>query len=132
MDTYIYPAVFSYADDGISISFPDLPGCLSCADSEFEAIESAREVLGLYMHGLEEDNDEIPEPTSLKNITLEDNDIAVLVDVYMPVIRNKIKNIYVKKTLTLPAWLNIEAEKAGINFSQLLQKAIKNSLHLQD
>lgn len=132
MDTYIYSAIFDYSDDGISISFPDLAGCLSCADTTEEAIKDAKEVLGLYMNGIEEDKEVIPTPSNIKDISLGENDIPVLIDVYMPTIRNKIKNHYIKKTLTLPAWLNTEAERSGINFSQLLQGAIKQELNLTD
>ena len=62
-DTYIYPAVFYYDEDGISIDFPDLPGCCPCADTTEEAVKNAREALGVHLCGMELDNDEIPEPS---------------------------------------------------------------------
>lgn len=54
---------FDYADDGISISFPDLPGCFSCASSDEEAIKMAKDALGLHLYSIEEDSEEIPDPT---------------------------------------------------------------------
>ena len=67
-DTYIYPAVFDFADDGIGITFPDLPGCTSCAFSIEEAVHHAREAMGLHLYGMEEDNDPIPEPSDILSI----------------------------------------------------------------
>lgn len=129
-DTYIYPAIFHYAEDGISISYPDLAGCLSCADTDEEAMKNSKEVLALYLYGMEEDNEEIPKPSQIKDIALKDNEVVVLVEVYMPLWRDKIINKTVKKTLTLPSWLNIEAERCGINFSQTLQEALKQKLNV--
>ena len=72
-DTYEYIAIFDYAEDGINIYFPDLPGCLSCADTTKEALKNAQEVLGLYMTCLEDDGIEIPEPTPLEKIKCKEN-----------------------------------------------------------
>lgn len=129
-NTYSYIAIFDYADDGISIKFPDLPGCLSCADTDKEALYMAKDVLGLHMYGLEEDGEEIPEPTELKDIKLEKNQLPVLIEVFMPTFRSKVKNKFIKKTLSIPYYLNAEAEKAGINFSQVLQTALKEKLNI--
>lgn len=127
-DTYIFPAVFDYAEDGISIEFPDLPGCLPCADNVDEAVKNAKEALMLHLYGMEEDNEEIPEPTPINKIHLEPNQAIVLTDVFMPPFREKQKTRYVKKTLSIPSWLNAEAEHYGINFSAVLQEALKQRL----
>ncbi|MCI8600551.1 MAG: type II toxin-antitoxin system HicB family antitoxin [Oscillospiraceae bacterium] len=130
-DRYSFVAVFEYADDGISISFPDLPGCLSCADSEEEGVRMAEDALGLYLFGMEEDGEEIPAPTRIQDIRLETNQVPVLISVYMPLARAAVKPVTVKKTLTIPNWLNIKAEQAGINFSQTLQNALKQQLNIK-
>ena len=130
-DTYIYPAIFDYADDGISIEFPDLPGCLSCADTDEEALYMAKDAMRGWILASEDSNEEIPEPTPLKEIMLESNQRAVLVDVCLAMYREAHKNRAVKKTLTIPAWLNEIAEKERINFSFVLQNALKQQLHLQ-
>ena len=129
-DRYVFPAVFYYAEDGISIEFPDLPGCLPCADTTDEAVKNAKEALGVHLYGMEKDGEEIPEASDIKNIKVEDGGILILVEVFMPLVRDRINNKYVKKTLTIPYWLNAEAENQGVNFSGVLQDALKEYLHL--
>lgn len=131
-DTYIFPAIFNYADDGISIEFPDLPGCLSCADTTEEAFKDAKEAMGLHLWGMEKDNEEIPEPSDIKDIKLSENDIIVMIEVFMPPVRYRINNSFVKKTLSLPNWLNSIAEEKKVNFSQLLQTALKEYLNVSE
>lgn len=127
---YSYPAFFYYDDDGISIEFPDLPGCLPCAHTTEEAFKNAKEALGLHLYGMEQDGDEIPKPTPVSGLRPEPNAVVTMVEVFMPAVRDKINNRYIKKTLTIPAWLNRAAEEAGVNFSQLLQESLKNYLNI--
>ena len=127
-DTYVYPAVISMDDDGISVEFPDLPGCLSCADTTEEAAKNANEALRLHLWGLEKGKNNIPEPTNIMALQLENNQIPLLVEVFMPPVRERLNNRFVKKTLSLPAWLNAEAEAKGVNFSQILQASLKEHL----
>ncbi len=126
--THVYPAILHYADDGISIYFPDLPGCTSCSDSTEEAAIDAKEAMGLHLWGMEMDNDPIPEPTPINKIALAKNEIPLLVEVYMPAVRTRLDNRFVKKTLSIPSFLNARAEYAGINFSQTLQEALMAKL----
>lgn len=123
-DRYAYVAVFNYADDGISISFPDLEGCYPCADTTEEALENAKEAMGLHIWGMEQDGDTIPEPTSIQNIKLESGEVPTLIEVFMPPIRERINNKFVKKTLSLPAWLASQADSDGVNCSKLFQNAL--------
>lgn len=129
-DRYAYVALFDYADDGINISFPDLEGCYPCADKDDTdmAIKNAREALGLHICGIEQDGEELPEPTSIKDIPVGDNQIPVLVDVFMPPVRERINNHFVKKTLSLPAWLASQADKDGVNCSKIFQDALMEYL----
>ncbi len=129
-DHYTYPAIFSYDEDGISVEFPDLPGCFTCSEDSNSAISMAKEALALHLSGMEDDNDKIPSPSDITSIELETSQVIVLVDVWMPIYRNKIKYSSVKKTLTIPKWLNDVAEENQINFSQLLQSSIKEQLGL--
>lgn len=129
-DVYIFPAIFDYADDGISIEFPDLPGCLSCADTDEEALYMAKDVLRGFLMTMEEDNEEVPKATPLNEVKLEKNQRAVLIEVCLALLREARNNKAIKKTLTIPYWLNVEAEKAGINFSQVLQTALKEKLNI--
>ena len=86
-DTYLYAAILSYDDDGISIEFPDIPGCFSCADTTEEAAKNAREALGLHLWSIEKDNDEIPTPTDISKLKLEEKQVPLLVEAFMPPIR---------------------------------------------
>ena len=129
-NTYIYPAVLAYTEHGISIEFPDLPGCLPCADTTEEAVKNAKEAMGLHLWGMEKDKDPIPEPTEFSKLKCSDGEVLLLVEVFMPPIRTRLNNKYVKKTLSIPQWLNAEAEQAGVNFSQILQNGLKEYLHI--
>lgn len=81
---------------------------------------SPREVIKIQ----EKDGDEIPEPSSLRDVELEKNEAAHVIDVFMPPVRERINNRLVKKTLSLPAWLADKADEAGVNFSKIFQNAL--------
>lgn len=127
-ERYFYPAVFTYEDgQEIAVVFPDLDVATS-GENDDDALLAARELLGCVMFGLEEDGADIPEPTPLSAVTLEANERAVLVDVYMPSVRMAQNNKAVNRTVTLPAWLNAAALERNINFSQVLQDALKTQI----
>lgn len=128
---YVYPAIFSY-DDGISISFPDLPGALSCGYSDIEALEMAKECLELHLFNMEEDGDLIPEPTAFKDIKIKDNEIITLIKADMVLVRRELNNKPIKKTLTIPKWINDLGVEKHVNFSELLRKALLKELDLSD
>lgn len=131
-DNYSYIAVFSYDEDGICIDFPDFPGCCPCADKNDTeaALKNAKEALGLHIWGMEQDHEELPIPTPITQLHLVQNQIPVLIQVFMPVIRERINNCSVNRTVTLPAWLNAAAQEHNVNFSQVLQEALKAQLHM--
>ena len=127
-DRYFYPAVFTYEPgEEIAVVFPDLNVATSGID-ECDALLSARECLGMALHGLEEDGEPIPAPTAVNQVEVGDNERAVLVDVYMPSVRLANANKAVSRTVTLPSWLNALALECGFNFSQVLQDALKERL----
>lgn len=130
-DYYAFPAFLYYDDDGISIEFPDLPGCLPCADTTEDAFRNAREALGLHLFGMEQDGEPIPAPTPIQQLSPEDGAVVSMVEVFMPAVRERMNTKMVKKTLTIPAWLNALALENGVNFSQVLQDALKSRLHTQ-
>ena len=129
-DYYVYPAVFDYADDGITIDFPDLPGCMPCAFSTEEAVKNAREAMGLHLYNMEDDGDNIPEPSDILSIPHEANQAVVLVDVSMPPLRERIRNKSMNKMCTIPAWLLVQAQSEGISFSRTLQEGLMAKLGL--
>lgn len=127
-DRYIYPAVFTYEpDEEIAVTFPDL-GVATSGENDDDAFLSARELLGCVIYGLEEDGEEIPKPSRLKDVSVHENEHTALVDVYMPSIRQAQSNKAVNRTVTLPAWLNSLAVEHGVNFSQTLQSALREQL----
>ena len=131
VERYFYPAIFSYEEgQEIAIIFPDLDVATS-GENEQDALLSARELLGCVLFGLEEDGEELPVPTSMEDIKPTDNERVLLIDVYMPSVRNANINKSVNRTVTLPAWLNSLALEHNINFSQILQDALKSQLHLR-
>lgn len=127
---YSFVAVFDYADDGISISFPDLPGCFSCADKDNTdgAMKNAKEALGLHLYGMEQDGEKIPLPTPVSKIKLEKNQAPAVIEVFMPSVRASVKSSFVKKTLSLPAWLAALADEKKVNCSKVFQDALKSLL----
>ena len=130
-DNYEFVAVFNYAKDGISITFPDLPGVFSSAKTTKQAIKNANEVLGLVLYDMELDKEKIPEATPLENIKCNNNEKTVLINVWMPLVRNELDEQTVKKTLTIPQWLNRLAESQNVNFSKLLQTSLKEYLKIK-
>lgn len=124
-----YPAIFTQEDNQYWVEFVDLEGCFSDGKTLAEAMENAKEAMGLYL----EDSEEYPKcTTDIKNIKLEDNQIISFVTVNLEEHKRKYENKSVKKTLSIPAWLNTIAEKENVNFSQLLQKALMETLHVDN
>ena len=129
MDRYIFPAIFEPGErKGYTVNFPDLPGCITEGDTMEEALHMAKEALELHLYGMEEDGDEIPDPTRPEELNVPEKSFVSLVEVWMPIIRDEMENKAVKKTLTIPKWLNDVAEKNNVNFSQVLQSALKEYL----
>ncbi|MCQ4363029.1 type II toxin-antitoxin system HicB family antitoxin [Mycobacterium gordonae] len=131
-DRYVYPAIFDYADDGISIEFPDLPGAISCGDTDEEALRMARECMALHLYGMERDGDAIPEPTRAIDVVTEANQTVVLIEVWMPPFRDEMAEKAVKKTLTVPKWLDELAVENNVNFSRVLQDGLKAHLGVSE
>lgn len=128
MKNYVYPAIFTYDknDKCFIVDFVDLKGCSTYGSSIDEAYLMAQDAMGLYLSDLEI----FPKPTAPYDIKLKDNQFVSLIEIDMIEYRKQHNNMAIKKTLTIPTWLNTLAEKNDINFSQLLQKAIKEELHL--
>ncbi len=106
-DRYYFPAVFTIDSDGISVEFPDLPGCFTCGHTEEEAFKMAKEALQLHLYGMEQNNDIIPEPSKVANLKLDKNEYVAVIEVWMPPFRDKMTNKAVKKTnyCTTPCFL---------------------------
>lgn len=127
-DRYVFPAIFDYADDGISVEFPDLPGAFTCGDNDEEALQMAKECMALHIYGMERDNDDIPDPTPSVKVNTTPNQTVVLIEVWMPPFRDEMAEKAVKKTLTIPKWLDDIAAEHDVNYSRILQDALKDYL----
>ena len=123
---YYYPAVFVKDDDKIGVSFPDIPGCFTFGDDMADALFMAEDAASMMIASFEDDGDPIPASSDIA--TIKTDGIVSLVPVDTDEWRRKFDNKAVKKTLTIPSWLNRKAEKAGVNFSQVLQDALKAML----
>lgn len=131
MALYVYPAVFTSEKEGdFSVNFPDLGGCYTCGDDLKDALMMAEDVLSFTLYDYEADGRAIPKPTQMEDISLERGEFVnyVVCDTleYAKMHNNKA----VKKTLTIPEWLNEAATKKNVNFSQVLQDALMEKVRL--
>ena len=126
MSNIYYPAVFHPEEVGFSVSVPDVEGCFTQGDTLEEAVEMALDAIGLCLEGAET----LPTPSLPNSVQTEPSDFVALVAFDQLEYQKKHNNRAVKKTLTLPAWLNALAEEQHINFSSVLQTALKQQLHL--
>jgi len=129
-DSYLFPAIFEENEGGYTVTFPDLPGCITEGDSEGEAMAHAAEALALHLWGMERDHEAIPEPSPLREIALESGQAIVLVRANLRLFRRAMRERAVRKMVTLPRWLNDAAEEAGVNYSQVLQEGLKALLEV--
>jgi predicted RNase H-like HicB family nuclease len=130
-DKYIYPAVFYYEEDErISVLFPNFPGCATQGDNEEEALKNAKEALSGHILMMEQDNDKIPEPTSLFKVQPDTDCLSriILVEIYMVGLREAWEVKSINRTVTLPRWLDKIACEQSVNFSQTLQEALKQKI----
>ncbi len=129
MAKYVYPAVFHpEKDGGFSISFPDIENCVTCGDDLPHSIEMAQDVLSVMLIEFEDDRSEIPTSSDVKRVKTRANEFVTLIACDTDRYRRLMNSAAVKKTLSIPMWLNESAVSAGINFSQVLQDALKKEL----
>lgn len=126
-----YPIILTPEKTGFTVFIPDF-NINTQGDDLTEAIEMARDAIGLMGIDMEDDGKAIPCASSVQDIKHSENEILSLVDVDFAEYRRKNEMRVVKKNCTLPSWLCYEAEKANINFSQALQSALKRELNISD
>lgn len=130
MSKYVYPAVFTAEGGGYAINFPDLDGCYTCGDDLADGIEMAEDVLALVLYQYEKEGKAIPQPSNAKDLELSENEFVNLIAADTIGYQKRHNTKAVKKTLTIPEWLNELATKANINFSQVLQEALSEKLRV--
>ena len=127
----VYPIVLTPEGKGFTVYVPDFD-INTQGDDLAEAIYMARDAIGLMGIDMEDDGKDLPVPSDAKTINVADCEMLSLVDVDFVEYRRKNDMKVVKKNCTLPSWLCYEAERANINFSQVLQAAIKKELNIAD
>ncbi len=124
---YAYPAIFTPLDEGgFDVRVPGLPGCGTCGDDLADAIFMAEDAVSMWLWDAENNHEPIPEAVPLAAVEAPRFISYVYADT--DEYRRRHDNRAVKKTLSIPSWLNAEAEQAGVNFSQVLQEALKERL----
>ena len=125
MNKLFYPALFHEAEEGgFWITFPDIPECMTQGEDMQEAYEMAVEALGLALAEKEGEKKQIPVASNPQDIQIEPNSFLVVIEFDMAEYRRKHCSRAVKKTLSIPEWLNEAAIRQNINFSQVLQEAL--------
>lgn len=128
----MYPVIFSKdkATESIVIVFPDFKNCFTSAECMLQAMTMAKNLLAMTLCELEERNMDIPKMTDLLEVnkTIDENSVASYIECDTRYYRSKHRSTCVKKTLTIPAWLNVMAEEKNLNFSSVLQEALKDKL----
>ncbi len=127
MKNIFYPAVFHPEEVGYSVTIPDIDGCFTEGDTMDEAVEMAQDAIGLMLEGVEH----YPAPSDPATIQTEEGDFVAMVPFNWIDYKRRNDNKAVKKTLTIPSWLNEAAEAAHINFSGVLQDALTVKLNIQ-
>lgn len=131
MAKYAYPAVFTPEDDGgFSINFPDLEGCHTCGDDLADGLIMAEDVLALVLYGYEKEGREIPLPSEESSLSLSKGEFINFVACDTLEYRKMYNNKAVKKTLTIPEWMNEAAMAMDLNFSQILQEALLSKIQV--
>lgn len=131
-DNYTYPAIIDYEEDGfINITFPDFDNVCTCVQSDEDYIMAAQDILSLAIIDIEEKDGNLPIQSKIEDIEVNNNQKLVYINVWMPYHRTQIKVVYVKKTLTIPTWIDELARANNINFSATLVEAIKSKLNLR-
>lgn len=135
MNEIIYPIILTYEEDIIYGGVPDLniDNYVTSGKTIEEVLSNLKEIITLTLLDLEDNKNEFPKVSEIKELkkTLENNQELLLINMWLPYEKSKIKLEYKKKTLSIPTWLDILATQKNINFSQVLVKALKKELNIE-
>ncbi len=124
-----YPVVFTKIKSGYMAYVPDME-INTQGENLAEAIEMARDAIGLMGIDMQDDKEELPEPSQMDKVKHEPEELVSMVDIDFDAYRKANDTRTVRRNVSLPCWLNTEAEKAGLNVSAVLQAALKRELEL--
>ena len=122
---YVYPALFVVEEDGIIVTFPDLDDTFTDGATMQEAFENAEDVLNLMLWNREEEKKEIPLPSPLEQITVPQGATLAMIKADTLAYRKMHDTKTIRRSITIPSWLDTLARERNINFSQLMQNAIR-------
>ncbi len=132
-NNYTYPVLLDKSEEGIiNIYFPDFENMVTCIEEGGDYVNEAQDYLAMVIADYEECGKVLPESSMAEKIELKNRYILLYINIWMPYHRSKIKETYVKKTLTIPVWLDELAKSNNLNFSATLVKGLKEALNLQD
>ena len=130
MAKYVYPAIFTKEGEQYSVRFPDIPNCMTQGEDIQDAVENAEDALCLILYHMEQHGESIPAATDPIGLTTSENEFISLVDCDTIEYEKFYKSRSVKKTLTIPEWLNDIAVRENVNFSNVLQNALMERLDI--
>lgn len=131
MNKLFYPAVFHKAEEGgFWVTFPDIPECMTQGEDMQQAYEMAVEALGLSITTMEEEGEELPKASAPDMVLTEEGSFLVVVEFNLMEYRRRNCSRAVKKTLSIPEWLNEAAIRKNINFFQVLQEALLQKVNM--
>ena len=130
MSKYIYSALLEPEEGKFNVTFPDLDDCYTCGDDLQDALKMAKDALASYLTWQEDHHRNIPAATNPKTIAemIPANCISTLVEADTDHYRRLLSNRAVKKTLSIPEWMDEKGRAKGINFSKVLQDALDKEL----
>ena len=129
--TMYYPVILQKEDEGYSIWAVDIDGCNSFGDTVAQALENIKEAIGLCIEFADEQGEDIPQPSQPETIEILQGQILAMAEFDWLAYQKKFNSKAVRKTLTIPMYLNELAEKEHINFSSVLRQALENKLDLR-
>jgi predicted RNase H-like HicB family nuclease len=127
---YVYPAVLYQDDSKVGVTVPDLPGCHTYGDDKADALLMAKDAVEMWLWDAENNAESIP--AASETLPLESGETLTLIVADTDEYRQANDTRAIKKTLSIPSWLNHQAEKANAPFSQILQQGLKEYLHIAE
>ncbi len=127
---YVYPVILNQTDEGYQVRVPDLPGCVTFGTDLPDALAMAQDAAEMWLWDAENKDEAIPPASRAQDIAVSDGGTISLVLADTDRYRRENDTRAVKKTLSIPQWLNAQAEKANAPFSQILQEGLKDYLHI--
>ena len=126
--TKVFPAKVHKENDGFWLEFPDLPGCFTQGDSLEELMENAEEALGVFLAVKIENEEDIPKPSDIRQISESSDDLKTYVSVDVNKYHKDTRAV--KKMLSIPAWLANEADRRHYSLSKILQEALLEKISI--